>query len=87
MKKSNGLGIAGFVLALIAVCLFWIPVLNWILWIVGLLLSLIAVFKAPRGFAIAGLVISLIGIILLLVVFAMIAGMGASMGGGFGGGW
>jgi hypothetical protein len=73
-KKSNGIGTAGFVLALIALFLGWIPVLGWILWFLGLVLSFVGVFRLPRGLAIAGLVISLIGIILLLAVFgAMLA--------------
>ena len=69
-KKSNGLAIAGFVLALLALFLGWVPVLGWILWLLGLIFSLVGIFKTPRGFAIAGLVISLLGLILLLVVFA-----------------
>ena len=72
-KKSNGIGTAGFVLALIALFLGWVPVLGWIVWALGLILSFVGVFKTPRGMAIAGLVISLIGIILLLVVFAGVA--------------
>ena len=71
--RSNGIGIAGFVLALIAVFLGWVPVLGWILWFLGALLSFIGVFKQPRGIAIAGLIISFIGIILLLVVFGALA--------------
>jgi len=77
--QSNGLGIAGFVLALLAVFLGWVPVLGWILWFLGLLLSFIGMFKYPRGFAIAGLIISLIGIILLLVVFGALAAGFAGM--------
>jgi hypothetical protein len=68
-KKSNGTGTAGFVLALIALFLGWVPVLGWVLWLLGLILSFVGVFKEPKGLAIAGLVISLIGIILLIVVF------------------
>ncbi len=68
-KKSNGIGTAGFVLALIALFLGWIPVLGWIIWVLGLILSFIGVFKSPKGLSIAGLVISLIGIILLILVF------------------
>lgn len=77
--RSNGLGVAGFVLALIAVFLGWVPVLGWILWILGLILSFCGVFKAPRGLAIAGLVISLLGLILLLVVFGALAAAFATM--------
>jgi hypothetical protein len=71
-KKSNGIGTAGFVLALISLFFGWIPVLGWIMWILGFIFSFIGIFKVPRGLAIAGLVISLIGIIFLLVVFAAI---------------
>ena len=38
-SKSNGIGTAGFVLALIAVFLGWVPVLGWIIWLLGLVLS------------------------------------------------
>uniref|UniRef100_UPI0040470DB6 hypothetical protein n=1 Tax=Mariniflexile sp. TaxID=1979402 RepID=UPI0040470DB6 len=69
-SESNGTGTAGFVLALIALFLGWIPVLGWILWILGLILSFVGIFKNPKGLAIAGLVISLIGLILLIFIFA-----------------
>ncbi|MDE0471558.1 MAG: hypothetical protein OXH57_06425 [Ekhidna sp.] len=75
-SKSNGLGIAGFVLAIIALFVGWVPILGWTVWALGLILSFVGVFKSPRGMAIAGLIISLIGIILLLVVFA---GIGAAL--------
>lgn len=71
-RKSNGLGTAGFVLALIGLFLSWIPVLGWIIWILGLIFSFVGVFKSPRGLAIAGLVISLIGLIILIVVVGAI---------------
>ena len=71
-QESNGVGVAGFVLAIIALFLGCIPVLGWILWFLGLLLSFIGVFKEPRGLAIAGLIVSLIGIILILTIFGSI---------------
>lgn len=58
--KSNGLGTAGFITSLLVLLLSWVPVLGWILWLVGALLSLIGVFKSPRGLAITGLILSLI---------------------------
>jgi len=78
-SNKNGVGIAGFVLALIAMFLGWVPVLGWIIWVLGLILSFVGVFKKPRGMAIAGLVISLIGIILLLTVFGAILGGAAAL--------
>lgn len=67
--KSNGLGTAGFITSLLGLLLSWVPVLGWILWLVGALLSLIGVFKSPRGLAITGLILSLItlGIGMLLI--------------------
>lgn len=69
-KKSNGLGTAGFVLALIGLFLSWVPVLGWIVWLLGLIFSFVGVFKTPKGLAITGLVISLIGLFILIFVGA-----------------
>lgn len=71
-SNGNGIGTAGFVLALIAVFLGWVPALGWILWVLGLVFSSIGVSKQPRGLAIAGLVISLIGLILIIALSAII---------------
>lgn len=76
-KESNGLGTAGFVLSIISLFLGWIPLLGWLLWILGLIFSLIGIFKKPRGFAIAGLIISLIGLILLVFIFIGLAAIGS----------
>lgn len=78
-KKSNGMGTAGFVLSLIALLLCWIPVLDWILWFLGVIFSFVGVFKSPRGLAIAGLVISFIGIIFIIAVVGAVAGALASI--------
>ena len=58
--KSNGLGTAGFITSLLGLLLSWVPVLGWFLWLVGALLSLIGVFKSPRGLTITGIILSLI---------------------------
>ena len=47
----------------------WVPVVDWILWILGLIFSFIGVFRKPKGLAIAGLVISCIYLILISVIF------------------
>ena len=78
VRQSNPVGTAGFVLAIIAVFLGWVPFLGWILWLLGLVLSFVGVLKQPKGLAIAGLVISLIGIILLITVFGAILGGAAA---------
>ncbi|MDR0659772.1 MAG: zinc-ribbon domain-containing protein [Prevotellaceae bacterium] len=65
---SNGIGTAGFVCALVALFIGWVPAFGWILWVVGLVLSFVGVFKAPKGLAIAGLAISFVGLIVMLIV-------------------
>ena len=70
-KKSNGLGTAGFVLALIELFLCWIPILDWIIWLLGLIFSAIGVFRIPRG--LAGLCISFIGLIIMIILAAWVS--------------
>ena len=76
--ESNGIGTAGFVLSLVSIFLGWIPILGWIIWILGLILSFVGIFRRPKGLAIAGLVISLIGLIFLILVFGMIGAAAAA---------
>lgn len=80
VNEKNGVGTAGFVLAICGVILGWVPVIGWILWLLGLILSIVGVTRNPKGLAIAGLVISLIGIILLIAVFGAILGGAALLG-------
>lgn len=63
-KKSNGMGITGFVLSLVAIILFWVPALNVVLFLLGLIFSIIGIVRKPKGFAIAGLIISGVNAIL-----------------------
>ena len=73
VKKTNGMGVAGFVIAIIALVFCWVPILCWILWFLGALFSFIGVFKAPRGLSIAGLVISIIDFIILICMLGIFA--------------
>jgi hypothetical protein len=72
-NKSNGMGVAGFILALLGLCLSWAPVAGWIIWFLGALFSIIGLFKKPRGFAIAGFIISFIDLIILIFVVTALA--------------
>ncbi len=67
---SNGIGITGFVVSLSGLLLcagFLCPI--------GLLLSLIGLGKEPRGFAIAGTIIGLLGSLIALFIVLAIAGV------------
>jgi hypothetical protein len=71
-KKKNGIGTAGFILAIIGFVFCWLPIVNIIVWFLGFLFSLIGVFKKPKVLAFIGLGISLILLIVILVVFGAV---------------
>lgn len=72
-NQTNSMGLAGFIVSLVGI-ITCAP-----LCIIGAILSLIGLGKEPRGFAIAGLIIGLIGSLLsvLLLVFIALLGVGA----------
>jgi hypothetical protein len=74
-KESNGMGVAGFVLALLGLFLSWVPFVGGILFLLGLIFSCIGVFRKPKGLAIAGLVISLISLIIAIILGVVFAGL------------
>ncbi len=82
--QKNGLGVAGFVVALVGLIFSWIPLVNlWSIWLcwVGLALSLVAVFlkNKKKGLAIAGIVLAIVGIALYYLVYAGIKAAVAGM--------
>lgn len=79
-KQKNSMGVAGFVLALLGLIFCWVPVLNWILWALGLIFSIIGVCKknAKKGLAITGLILSCIGIIVIIILLAAVGGAAAA---------
>ena len=76
VRRRNGIGTAGLVLSIIGMALFWVPVVNVILWFLGFLFSFIGVFRRPRGKAIAGLVISIVSVLILVVISLILGGVG-----------
>lgn len=77
-KKSNSMGTAGFVLALLAIVFSWVPAVDFILWFLGALFSFIGLFKSPRGLAITGFILSFIGIIIILAIVGSVGAVLAS---------
>ena len=73
-QPSNGIGTAGFVLALVTVFFSWLPFVGALTWILGVVFSAIGLGRKPRGLAVAGLIISLIlPVLLVLAVVALFA--------------
>ena len=78
-QKSNGIGTAGFVFALLGIILSWVPLVDVVIWFLGLLLSFIGLFKAPRSLAITGFILSILGIIIIIAIFGSIAALLSKM--------
>ena len=62
-RGSSSLGVFGMIIGLPALILFWVPILGWLLMVVGLGLSVAGLVKAkrqnsPSGFAIAGVTLN-----------------------------
>ena len=68
-RSKNGFGTAGLVLSILGLALFWVPIVDLILWFLGFLFSFIGIFKRPKGKAIAGLVISIVCLVAIIMLF------------------
>ena len=76
--ESNALGLAGFIISLVGLCS------GGVLSPIGLILSLVAMFRRPRGFAIAGFVLGLLGsiwvaLVMIVIGFAVVAAVVAGL--------
>lgn len=77
-NRSNGIGTAGFVLALLTLFFGWIPFIGWVMWLLGLIFSAMGISKAKKvnkgmGLSVAGLIISLIGVIMVFIIAGTLA--------------
>lgn len=73
-RETNGMGTAGFVLAVISLCGSWLPFVGGLTWLLGLIFSIIGVTRRPRGLAVAGLVISIVSLVAFILI-AVILGL------------
>ncbi|TPR18099.1 hypothetical protein [Apilactobacillus timberlakei] len=71
-KEANGIGIAGFVLSIVSVVVSLNSLFSIVFWILGIIFSIIGLFQKPKGFAIAGTIISVISglLFILMIIFA-----------------
>ncbi|WP_353989346.1 hypothetical protein ABVF11_06325 [Pediococcus argentinicus] len=75
LPQGNKMGMAGFILALISVFAGVIPILGWIIWLLGAIFSLVGVFRKPKGFAIAGIVLAVVALIVICVSLSVFSSM------------
>lgn len=81
--KRNTLGIVGFILSLCAFVVAFIPGIStimWFVWVVGFVVSFVGIFFNPKGLAIAGLVISLVVLVIFMAACSALFGVAAATG-------
>ena len=66
--STNWMGIAGFILALMALILFWMPIVGKILWVLGWIFSYLGIYVRPKGLAIAGVTLSFVTLTTLTIL-------------------
>jgi hypothetical protein len=78
--RSNGMAVAGMVLGILALVLFWFPVVNLIVAILGVVFSVIGMRRANllggmnKGFAVAGLATAIVGLVIgVVMILAVVA--------------
>lgn len=72
IPETNSMGLSGFILSIVAFLFFWIPIIGGIFWLLGLVFSCVGLAKSPKKFAIAGLIISLVGLLLFIARMFML---------------
>jgi len=71
MNEATGTSITGFVLGVTSVVLCWVPFIHFILVVLGIVFSSIAISRREK-FGVAGLVLSIVGY-LPFIFFILIA--------------
>ncbi len=69
--QSNGAGTAGFVFCLLSILLCWVPVLDVILLLLGIIFIAIGLGREPNGLAKAGCIIYLILIVISILILVI----------------
>lgn len=75
MPRGNGIGTAGLVMGIVSAALCWIPFVNVVVFITGLLgfiFSLIGVCRrnvTGKGKAIAGLILSIVAVVFAYIMY------------------
>lgn len=72
-QQGNGLAVAAMICGILAIVLFWVPVLGWILALLGVIFGAIGISKANKvgkgkGMAIAGLACGVLSVIISIAV-------------------
>ena len=69
-QKESSIGLIALICTIAAVILCWVPILGFLLGLVGLILSIVGVTKIPRKLATIALCINIVAIVLSLILVA-----------------
>ena len=67
-QKESSIGLIALICTIAAIILCWVPVLNFLLGLVGLILSIVGVTKTPRKLATIALWVNIIAFVLLILM-------------------
>ena len=71
VEKPNKIGMAGFILSLLGLLFFWVPILSCIFWLTGLIFSIIGICRPKKMFPAIGIAITCVSCLFVLF-FSMI---------------
>lgn len=78
-QKTSGLAVAGLILGIASIPLFWFNIIDVLIAVTGLVLSLCGLAQVKRnpmykgqGFAVGGIITSAIGLVLAIIMFVAI---------------
>jgi len=76
---KNGFPNAALILGILAIVLFWFPVVNFILAVLAIIFGAISLQGEHRGRAITGLVLGIISLVIEIILVVLAVSLFASM--------
>ena len=87
-QQGNGIAVAGMVLGICALVFCWIPFLNWVLGLLGIIFGALGISRGNKvgtgkGMALAGLICGIIGSLLGIALVVLVFSAGKAIERGF----
>lgn len=71
--EKNNMALTGFILSIIGLVLVWLPLIGLICWLIGAIFSVIGVTRPKNKLAIAGLCISGVTLIIIIIFLSYLS--------------
>ncbi len=69
--SRGGMSITGFIISLLAFMVCWIPLINLVFWLPGLVFSIVGLPRRRRGLAVAGVFISIFTLLFIIIFMSV----------------